>query len=1653
MPLKANANDEDTHTIATTQKATVDASPLEEVVIPQYRAVTVSNAEKYLIESKANDGTIENSVDLKLTGLDIIRRDKYIEDETWIDDQDSYFLQTIDYLEYNGHKYYPIGNKDYGDWRTYTFRLSPGKILYFHAERTMTRETRWNGRLYDPSGHLEGSTHNIKVRGKLTENGISVVNKQLNFHHRDYHKLPYLKVLDQPTGTNVTFDQIIPKVWSRKNITEIKNITLTGRMRPHYHHGLTNKDLRDSVVRIQSLSPAGWTKEIDVLRRGIRPVITMGNIEEDPANRGELLPIRISSSQRLITGVTITKHNLPTGLTPTLSFDWRSPTLGSGEIKFTGKAANHDDLNDLTNVSFEFRGYFYGRPTHRPSDPSVVVDNVSLDYIDDADFELTPFVESATDDGAVDSTTLTLKNGEIGTITTITATNLPTGITGANYTKTNASQIELTLQGNASAHDADIDNITFTIDANLSEGGGFNKLLHNPHSIKNTSINFFTQPTMRIVPTVFSETQDKNDGSIQSKVIFDLGDTYQIESTTYDDIDIRENTDVSFNIKGTGRQNINIPSNPPDTITQTLTTPTGESYKITLDKTDPAAATKRSYRIIGGLGIARDARIRVGGNTIDFPTIPASTREVRTITDGRGNNYDVEFKRRSGTTNVYDVNIIADKKFPHTTMNILYYNGSVNRNYARSIPQFNIWDITIERTDAPFDGGSLEIRHKNIKNRNTTSNKTLPSSSLGITSSNLPTGLSIKPKLLPPSQLEVTLTGNATNHRNSDDMTDLSFEVTGPFSNPQNLGPKPITDATLDFFDEIEAVFVGSNIFSEHIIQDFDVSKPLDVGAIREKKTITFTRTGQTPELKRSVDDHHLNINDPVSPENNTIISTNLPTGLAFRFSKIDPANFTQVEVEITGVASQHDEGDELNLSFDFNPKLFVTEHIARARGSIDFDDRLGVVIDRTNNEIAEVRDDGSVVDGELDPTDEILIRLENGRLTSSTGGALPTNADIASSIQITQNGTPVTIGTGATTDILQGLRVSYAAVNDTTISVKLKGLAVAHANADDVDNLQFTLANHDIIATRTGRRYTPDYIGSASVNFIDMPFVRISSDNIFLEDGSTYRGNIENAITITGNIPWNDALKTSAQMSPFIHITPSVPDGLTPFYEKIDAHNLRVSFKGRALSHQNINDRDIVFRVDGEMMQNRVSPIDRLSASINFIDEPIITSKNHTFLEAIANNGSVRNPITLQIEQDTFSNISSADIKSRSLISIPNLPNLDPTYTVSPDGQFLTIDFGGQAVEHKIEHSTDFDIVISNELLHYDRSDATFSAQINFLEAPAVSVSPHFEESRDNDGKIRNTAIISVSKDTFDIKRPFKFATTLFTIDSQELQELNIGGVDLIKYNASTPANIDVDEVVRQIGYYTNGVRVETDKGAFANVFAEKDNGKVILYSDDIATDDSISVSYRFKGFNYKNPQSKKDDPRVNHQTNSGTIEIDQIRNYIGIRNLPLGLDATYKYLNPSEIEVELLGVANPHANANDVDSLEFDLQPPLFASKVAVATTPTNSINFIDTPTLSISNNTFSEVNTGTNFNQGLLQRQYVDGTGTRRDFHLNISGDQLHLLDNAGNPITAPTHNDIAPIYTGGECTFGIATAIYFCQSNDHRRSLYGSSETTR
>ena len=220
--------------------------------------------------------------------------------------------------------------------------------------------------------------------------------------------------------------------------------------------------------------------------------------------------------------------NVPAGLTAVVT----KLSATTAELSFTGKATNHFNSHDISNLSLTlgnaaFTGGNAGGFTGASKS------NLALDFADPVlTYSGSTLAEAVANDGSITAKLVLTLNGGTFTGTNglslagAVVTNVPAGLT-AVVTKISATTAQLGFTGNATAHAnaQDISNLAVTLGNDAFTGGSAAAVTGAVKS--GFSINFADTPVLSYSAGKLKESTPANDGSITTKLTLTLsGDTF-----------------------------------------------------------------------------------------------------------------------------------------------------------------------------------------------------------------------------------------------------------------------------------------------------------------------------------------------------------------------------------------------------------------------------------------------------------------------------------------------------------------------------------------------------------------------------------------------------------------------------------------------------------------------------------------------------------------------------------------------------------------------------------------------------------------------------------------------------------------------------------------------------------------------------------------------------------------------------------------------------------------------------------------------------------------------------------------------------------------------------------------------------------------------
>lgn len=1285
--------------------------------------------------------------------------------------------------------------------------------------------------------------------------------------------------------------------------------------------------------------------------------------------------------------------NVPTGLVP------RVEKISATKLRlsFTGSATAHensDDVSDLT-VSLQSSAFTFNSVAGNVTDATK--SDIIIDYIDPYDiaFSGTQFTETAANTGGVtgssiitiSGTTFTGSNGEnYAANGKIIVSNLPSGFT-AIINKDSDSQLTFILTGNATSHANvhDISNLTLTfLDGAFTSGDADGV----SDSTKNDFAIDFIDPYSLTYDGKILEESVSNIGEVASFLTIDLvGHTFSGVDTddfvaaskvnvtnvpagltavmtrtsatqlhlsftgaasshaSVDDIDSIQVTflDSAFtngaqaiDVINYNDSDIEIDFNNPYTLSSN-----GFSFNEAVANNGSITDTLQ-YTLVGTTFTGNNGDDLAAAGNIGFSNIPSGLTGVATRLD----DTNIVFSFTGTADNHEIVDNISN-------VEIAFFDGAFTSGKAAGVNPDQFTGISISYRDRPtltyspseFDentaniGGTdstVSIFAANVNFDGSASENFVASGKVVV--SNYPTGLTPVVTYISNTQVNLTFTGTANDHANSDD---LATGISVVFQDSAFIGGNAaaIQDASysslgFDFIDPYQISY-GSSSFVESTSNN---------GSIGSTVSITLAGTFFTGASNEDF------------AANGKASVTNLPAGLTAQVTRLSSS---LVQVSLNGQATDHTDSDDINnLTIEFADTAFqsgaaqgVTDYLKNDL-EIDFKDAASLAFTSStfNEAVANIGGTSTTID----------ITVSNDIFTGPNGENY------------------ISTGKVAITNLPSGLTGQVNKINDTTLRFSLNGNAVAHEDAHDVNNLTLVFAssafdfNSDAstVANSTKNDFVIDFDDAYTLSF---------SGTIFSE-ATANDGSIGNSIQI--DLTGTNFTTTASDFITEGKVSFSnVPSGLTPVVTRNSGTQVEVSFTGQAtnnLDSHDIANLTITFE-DTAFTSGAAAGVTDSSKSdfaVDFNDQPILSYLGSSFSEAVANTGSITATVDISLSGATFSGNDNDFYVLGTEFNATNTPAGLTARMQKINNSTVRVSFSGSASSHALADSiSNFEIQFNDDAFNgvaatnvTNRTKSDFA--INFNNPYSVSYSGNtFVENQANVGGSDSTVTITAVGTTFtgnngDIYSngvQFSFSNSPSGLTprlvklSDTVVQISLVGNAAAHANTNSITNLTINLLD---GAFTSGASAgvsNTTKSDFAINFS-----------------DPYSATYSGGTFNESN---------ANNGTISDTIDIDLTgttftgtngATYTGgveytALNTPGGLSVNVLKISDTKLRVSLTGTAGSHVDANDINNLTIILNNAAFtsgnSSGVQNSSKSDFSVNFYDAASLSFNSTTFTE------------------------------------------------------------------------------------------
>jgi hypothetical protein len=1218
----------------------------------------------------------------------------------------------------------------------------------------------------------------------------------------------------------------------------------------------------------------------------------------------------------------IVSTNLPSGFTAVANRDSATQIT----ITLTGSADDHEDADDISNLTFTFQDSAFTL-----GDASVVTNfaksDIAINFLDayTLTYSASTLNENVSNTGAISETlTLTLA----GTTLTgsdsddfvgagkVTVGNLPGGLT-AVMTRDSSTQLTFSISNTATNHaDAnDISNLTFTFqDSAFASGAAAGVTDYNKSDIV---IDFLDPASLAFDVNEFTEAAS-NTGAIGNDIVVTLtNDTFDTDLTgdvtisnvpsgltasytrdsgtqvtisltgdadNHADVDDVANVTVDFAAAAFTNNTVasNVVNNGKNDILINYSDPASLSYSF--------ASFNERINNDGGIDettivtITNDTFVADISGTITATNVPAGLTANFTKVSGSDTQILVNF---SGNATAHaSANDVANVTF---TFSAGAFTGNTVAsnviNYAKN-------DFAISFTDPPeltYASSTFTESTANDGSIDDTIVITLAGDLFAaditgdITPTNLPPGLSANFNRDSDTQITVSLTSNATNHADANDVSNLTFTF---------------ADAAFQYAASASAV---TNYAKNDLVVDFEdpASIAYSVGTVNEAasntgaitETIVMTLTGDTFEADLTGD----------------IIASNVPSGLTAVFTRDSD---TQVTLSFTGTADNHaDANDVGNLTVTFQNNAFV--------GNTDATN----VMDYLKNDII------------INYEDPASIAFSTGSITEV---AANTGA-ITDTIVMTLTGD--TFDANITGDIVvtntpSGLTAVVTRDSGTQVTVSFTGTADNHEDVNDISNLTITCAaaafTNNTDATNVVNYLKNDFV----VDFNDTASLAYSTSSISEVAANT--GAITDTIVITLT---NDTF--DADITGDVSAT-NVPSGLTAVFTRDSGTQITLSFTGTADNHENVNDiSNLTVTFAAAAFSNNTDATNvtnylKNDISIDFDDAASLAYSTSNLSEASSNTGAITDTVVITLTNDTF----DADITGD--VSATNVPSgLTAVFTRDSATQ-VTLSFTGTADNHEDANDIANLTVTFAAAAFTNNTDATNVANylkndiaVDFADAASLAYSSsNLTEVTANTGAITDTIVMTLTNDTFEADLTGDITATnvpsgltaVFTRDSATQVTLSFTGTADNHANANDIGNLTVT-------FSSNAFVNNTDATNVTNYI-----------KNDITVDfaDPASLSYNVATVSEVTANTGAVTETFVITLSNDTFEAD-LTGDITATNVPSGLTAVFTRDSATQVTLSFTGTADSHANGDDISNLTVIFAAAAFVNNID-ATNVTN-------------------------------------------------------------------------------------------------------------
>jgi len=455
--------------------------------------------------------------------------------------------------------------------------------------------------------------------------------------------------------------------------------------------------------------------------------------------------------------------------------------------------------------------------------------------------------------------------------------------------------------------------------------------------------------------------------------------------------------------------------------------------------------------------------------------------------------------------------------------------------------------------------------------------------------------------------------------------------------------------------------------------------------------------------------------------------------------------------------------------------------------------------------------------------------------------------------------------------------------------------------------------------------------------------------DLVFTKRSVTYSGtNFAEAVVNDGSIATTQTITLAGDSfvnTPYsegAHFSTSgVPAGLSLALSYVGPSQVSVTLTGSATAHAAANSASGMGLTleDGIFTLGNAADVDgdaRSDLVVTFDDPPVLSYGSSTFLEAVANNGSIANDITVTLAGDTFTNTSP--LLAGAHYTTSGVPAGLVVSVVRGTPTNLTVSLNGTAASHGDAGDTSmiltfldaaFDAVAAGNI-----TDSGKILTVDFADTAELGYSTTtYTETAANDGSISG-GTISVSAEAF------TGAVGTNYVLGGEVQVSNLPA-GLTASIVKTTANQVTVSFTATADAHTNANDISNLSFAFQNGAFSGGSAAAVTGStrSDLVVDfnDAPLVSYSSSTFSEASSNDGTVDTTLT-LTLSGEVFTDDGDFGEGdeytVANEPAGLFLSVTRDGATQLTLSLTNTASAHTNANDIGDLTFSLQDAAFGN-----------------------------------------------------------------------------------------------------------------------